>query len=56
MYTHCLGDNYRLRIQGQVQQGKLAGAQGTFERRLEVNIKLMLFIQRAIIYARCNFG
>ncbi|ETN78259.1 eukaryotic porin [Necator americanus] len=28
-----LGDNYRLRLQGQVQQNKLVGAQGTFERR-----------------------
>ncbi|EYC44455.1 hypothetical protein Y032_0460g1851 [Ancylostoma ceylanicum] len=30
---HQFGDNYRVRLQGQVQQGKLVGAQGTFERR-----------------------
>ncbi|VDM51732.1 unnamed protein product [Angiostrongylus costaricensis] len=31
--VHQFGDNYRLRLQGQVQQNKLVGAQGTFERR-----------------------
>ncbi|KHJ87366.1 eukaryotic porin [Oesophagostomum dentatum] len=32
-FLHQIGDNYRVRLQGQVQQGKLVGAQGTFERR-----------------------
>ncbi|CAJ0586924.1 unnamed protein product, partial [Mesorhabditis spiculigera] len=31
--VHSFGQNWRLRVQGQVQQGKLAGAQGTLERR-----------------------
>ncbi|CAJ0932339.1 unnamed protein product, partial [Mesorhabditis belari] len=32
-FLHTFGEKWRVRLQGQVQQAKLAGAQGTIERR-----------------------